>query len=90
MNELELAARLRAALDASGRTVWELSRRSNVKVELVDALLKGAGSVPLRAVVRVVDGLELELQLAPTQRSGRQVGPVTTVVDEALKQLQKD
>ena len=88
MNQTELAARLRQALEDSGRTGWELSRRSNVKLRLVEALLAGEGDVPVRALVRVADSLELDVELVPAGRELREVGPTRTVVDVALEQIQ--
>lgn len=90
MNEVELAARLRAALDDSGRTKWELSRRANVKLKLVEGLLNGSGMVPIGAFVRVAEALELELQLETGQTPQRVIGPVGTVVDDALKGLRDE
>lgn len=87
MNEVELAARLRAALEGSGRTAWELSHRANVKLALVEDLVKGSGMVPICAVVRVAEALELELHLEAIRTVRRAVGPVSTVVDDALKRL---
>ncbi len=89
MNEVELAARLRAALDDSGRTAWELSRQANVKLQLVEDLLKGSASVPLGAVIRVADALEFEVELAPRPAPTRGVGPVETVVDKAIERLRQ-
>lgn len=90
MNEVELAARLRAALEASGRTSWELSRRANVKLTLLDALLNGSGAVPLAALVRVARALELEVEFVPAEAPKRCTGPVPTVVDGALERLRRD
>lgn len=90
MNEVELTARLRAALDESGRTVWELSRRANVKLKLVEAVLSGAGAVPIAALVRVARALELEVQLAPAQAAARSTCLVPTVVDAALERLRRE
>lgn len=90
MNEVELAACLRAALDQSGRTAWELSRRANVKLKLVEAVLSGAGAVPIAALVRVARALELELELVPAEAPKRCTAPVPTVVDGALERLRRD
>ncbi|MFG6459800.1 hypothetical protein [Roseateles sp. BYS96W] len=90
MNEVELAARLRAALAASGRTEWELSRRANVKLALVEAVLGGTGAVPLAALVRVAAALEMEVDLVPAQAARRNAGPVPTVVDAALERLRRE
>lgn len=90
VNEVELAARLRAALDESGRTAWELSRRANVKLSMVDALLNGSGVVPLAALVRVARALELDVELLPTLAAKRCIGPVQTVVDDALERLRRE
>lgn len=90
MNEVELAARLRAALDESGRTVWELSRRANVKLKLVEAMLSGAGVVPIAALVRVARALELGVELVPAGAAKRCIGPVPTVVDGALERLRRE
>lgn len=87
MNQTELAGRLRQALEESGRTTWELSRRSNVKLQLVEALLAGVGDAPVRALVRVADSLELDIELMAAGEAHRDVGPVPTVVDVALEQL---
>lgn len=89
MNQTELAVRLRQALEESGRTAWELSRRSNVKPQLVEALLAGVGDVPVRALIRVADSLELEVGLTVVGQSHREVDLVPTVVDLALEDLQR-
>lgn len=87
VNEVELAARLRAALEDSGRSAWELSRRANVKLRLVEEMLQGSGRAPIRAIVRVAEALELEVLLAPIQAPQRVLGQVHTLVDNALKPL---
>lgn len=90
VNEVELAARLRAALDDSGRTAWELSRRANVKLRLVEDLLQSSGTVPIRALVRVLEALELEVELAPCRVPAQRVSAIRTVVDDAIGRLRED
>lgn len=90
MNELELASQLRHALDSAGRSVWELSRRANVKVPLVEAMLRGSGMVPVQALCRLAQTLELQLLMTAAAQSPRIVGPVKSVVDLALEKLQPD
>ena len=89
MNEAEVGAQLRHALELSGGSPWELSRRADVKLEFVEALLLGSGAVPLRAVCRVAHALELQLLVVPAQGTGRMVGSVPTVVDHAVDRLNK-
>ena len=57
------------------------------RVALVEDLLKGSGMVPIRAVVRVAEALELELHLEANRTVRRAVGLVSTVVDDSLRRL---
>ena len=87
MNHAELGAELQKALGESGRTLWELSRRANVRVKLVEDLLAGAGSVPISALVRVAEALQFEVALVAAKPAFRHVGPVKSVVDLAVERL---
>lgn len=90
MNSVELAAQLQKALTETGRTPWELSRQANVHLPLVEALLGGVGAVPVEALVRVVEALQLEVSLTPIQPHYRQAGPVRSLVDNAIEKLHSD
>lgn len=89
MNHAELGAELQKALGESGRTRWELSRRADVRLKLVEDLLTGAGSVPIIALVRVAEALGLEVALVAAKPAARQVGPVESVVDLVVERLQQ-
>lgn len=88
MNHAEIAARLRDGLERSGRTEWELSRRADVKLPLVDAVLSGSRMAPVEAVCRVASALDMELVLIAALPPVRVVGQVKTVVDTALEGLE--
>ncbi|MFM2419073.1 MAG: hypothetical protein RL385_3796 [Pseudomonadota bacterium] len=89
MNRKDIAALLHGELVASGRTDWELARRANVRLELVRSLLAGSGATPVEALVRVAEALDMEVAVRPGQPSGRAIGPISSMVDEALTRLQR-
>lgn len=88
MNHAEIAARLRDALERTGRTAWELSRRADAKESLVDAVLTGSRMAPVEAVCRVASALDMELVVIAAAPPARVVGTVKTVVDIALERLE--
>lgn len=89
MNTAELSDRLRHELRSSGRTEWELSRRSNVKLSLVEQVLQGSALAPVEALVRIADSLELDIALTRAQPSAPAAGEVPTVVDVVRERLQR-
>ncbi|WP_139225745.1 hypothetical protein [Paracidovorax konjaci] len=87
MNELQTAARLSDALERSGWGEWQLSRYANVKLSMVEQLLAGSRIASVGALCRVSSVLALDLMLHAAPPVVRQVGPVKTVVDEAIEKL---
>lgn len=77
---------LRNALAASRMSLWELSRRTDLKVSVIESALRDAGQVSVQALERVAAGLDLELTLREPERT-RQVGGVLSVVDLAIQRL---
>lgn len=87
MNHVQIGALLKQALAESGRTSWELARRAAVRLESVQGLLEGAGTVPIRDVVEISDALDLEVTVVPSRLTRRGIGPVPSTVDQALERL---
>jgi hypothetical protein len=80
---------LRDALAASQMSLWELSRRTNLKVRVIESALQDAGQVSVRALDRLAVGLDLELTLRPSEYK-RQVGDVLSVVDLAIQRVEPE
>lgn len=89
MNRTGYEHDLRQLLEARGWSERELSRHANVKAHLVTAALAGSGAVPVEALRRLALVLEAEVALRPVQREPRLVGPVETVVDQAVRALER-
>lgn len=76
-------------LEARGWSTWELARAAEVKLELANAALGGSGSLPVEALRRMAHVLDAELRLLPTPWEPRQIGPVESVVDKAVRVLEE-
>ncbi|WDZ97348.1 hypothetical protein Herbaro_06045 [Herbaspirillum sp. WKF16] len=89
MNEIDLGKTLKALANERGLSEWELSRQSNVKIDLVAAALRGSGHVPIGAWCRLATALNIELTLTDRTETIRPVSAVETMIDRALRRLRK-
>jgi len=86
MTAASISKVLQEALAFSQMTSWELGRRADVKVRLIEAALQDASRVPVEVVLRIADALGLDLVLVPAEPK-RRVGAVLSVVDVAIRDL---
>jgi len=87
MTRQAIHVQLRQAVEASGFGEWELSRRANVKQALVVELLRGGSGVPVAALERLAQALDLDVILVPSEPRKRKVGAITTFVDRVVMGL---
>ncbi len=87
MNMAEMTRRLREAHAATGITVWELSRRANVKERLIELAFVDAGRVTVLALSRLTEALGMELSMGQAKPPVRYVVGPPSVVDDAVRRL---
>lgn len=87
MTRRSIQEQLRQAVEARGFGAWELSRRANVKQALVAELLRGETGVPVAALERLAQALDLDVILVPSEPKARKAGAITTFVDRVVMGL---
>jgi len=78
---------LRRALQATELSEWELARRADVSLKLVSQVLAGGAPARVDTLVQIARALEMEVTLRPKESEPRIVGPIPTVVDDALRRV---
>lgn len=84
MTSMEITQALRRAFEHAALSFWELGRRADVKERFVEAAMDDVSKVPVEAVVRLADALDLELMLVPATPRARRVGEAASLVDLAI------
>lgn len=79
-----IAQQLRAALRDSDYTLWELARRTDLDLAEVAAALGGTRPLPADVLDCIGAALSLELSLTPAAPTPHPVGPVLSIVDQAV------
>ena len=87
MDEQQVARLLREETERLGLDSRALARRLDATVREVEAVLAGAAGVSFECVLHVAGALGLEVSLHPAKPALRHVGPVPSVVDEAVRRV---
>jgi hypothetical protein len=87
MSHCSVHDQLRLALQASDLSEWELARRADVSLALVEQVLGGGGDARVDMLVQIAGVLDLELTLRPKEPEPRIMGSIPTVVDAALMRM---
>lgn len=82
-----ISRQLRVALRESQMPLWQLAKRAGVDVTEAAAALGGNVVVPAQVLENVAQALGLQLELISATPLPRQVGPVRSLVDDALERL---
>lgn len=82
-----ISRQLRVALRESQMPLWQLAKRAGVDVTEAAAALGGNVVVPAQVLENVAQALGLQLELVSAAPLPRHVGPVRSLVDDALELL---
>jgi len=67
--------------------LWQIAKRSGIDIAEVAAAVGGCVVIPAQALDDVAQAMGLELGLVPATPFPRQVGPVRSLVDDAIERL---